>query len=252
MSNKLRRPLAIISLFGITHLHRQNPYIIAWWSAAFPGFGHYLLNQYIRATLLTLSELIINTSSHINEAIVYTLCGKFEMVKTVLKPQWLFGYLAVFFYAIWDGYRSTVTQNKLCYLAELENAQIPAVEIYPLEIQYLEKKNPFTAALYSLFFPGLGQLYNHRFMLAFYAMFWWWFYLATSNAHESLLNLMLGNIQESISILDPHWLLFMPSVTGGSVYHAFITAQDHNRLFRLGQRQFLENRYRNSEVRIFT
>lgn len=252
MNNHSRRPLATISVFGVSHFHRQNPYMVAWWSAAFPGFGHYLLNQYLRATLLTLSELITNTLSHINEAMVYTLCGKFEMAKYIIKPQWLFGYLIIYFYAIWDSYRSTIAQNKMCHLAELENERLRSINLHPLEIQYIEQKNPFTATLYSFFFPGLGQLYNHRFALAFYAMFWWWFYLTLSRSHESLLNLLLGNIQESISMLHPHWLLFMPSVAGGSMYHAFITAMEHNRLFRLEQRQYLAERYLNSDVRIFT
>ncbi len=67
MDKNNRTTLATLSVYGITHLHRQNPYMVAWWSATFPGFGHYMLNQYIRATLLTLSELIINTLSRVNE-----------------------------------------------------------------------------------------------------------------------------------------------------------------------------------------
>lgn len=251
MKSQNRRPLATISLYGVSLLHRQNPYMVAWWSAAFPGFGHYLLNQYIRATLLTLTELITNTLSHINESMVYTFCGKFEMAKSVLQPKWLFGYVIIYFFAIWDSYRSTLVQNKLCHLAELENERLRPVHLHPLEFQYVEKKNPFTAALYSFFFPGLGQLYNHQYALAFYTMFFWWFFITLSRAHESLLYFLLGNVQQSISILHPHWLLFMPSVLGGSVYYAFIIAMQHNRLFRLEQRQYLTERNRNSDVRIF-
>ena len=251
MNNRSRRPLATISLFGVTYLHRQNPYMVVWWSAAFPGFGHYLLNQYLRATLLTLSEVIVNTLSHVNEAIIYTYCGKFEAARSILQPRWLFGYLIIYFYAIWDSFRATLFQNKMCQLAELENERLQGMIIHPFEIQYLELKNPFTAALYSFFFPGLGQLYNHRFGLAFYAMLWWWFYVTFSHVYESILNLLLGNIKESISLLYPHWLLFMPSVIGGSIYHAFITAVEHNRLYRLEQRQHLKERYADSEVRIF-
>jgi hypothetical protein len=139
----------------------------------------------------------------------------------------------------------------MCQLAELENERFRGIILHPFEIQYLEQKNPLMAAWYSFLFPGLGQLYNHRWGLAFYAIFFWWFYLTLSRAHESLLNLLLGNIQASITMLHPHWLLFMPSVLGGSVYHAFMTAMEHNRLYRLEQRQYFLERYRNSEVRIF-
>ncbi|MCX7749579.1 MAG: hypothetical protein N2645_22190 [Clostridia bacterium] len=246
-----RRPLATISILGVTHLHRQNPFMVAWWSAAFPGFGQYLLNQYLRATLLTISEVIINTLAHVNEAIVYTYCGKFEMAKSVLNPRWALGYFIVYLFAIWNSYRSALIQNKMCHLAELENEPLRITLITPLEIQYIEQKNPKIAALYSFCFPGLGQLYNHRFGLAFYAILWWWVYAALSRAYESLVCLILGKVPESISMLHPHWLLFMPSVLGGAAYHAFITSVEHNRLYRIEQRQFLLERYKNSNIRIF-
>lgn len=251
MNNQQRRPLATISLFGVTHLHRQNPYIIAWWSAAFPGFGQYLLNRYLRGTVLTLFEVITNTLAHINEAIVYSFCGQFQMAKSVLQPRWVYGYFIIYLYLIWDAYRTTIVQNKMCQLAEFENETIPGIILHPQGIQYLEQKNPFIAVVYSFFFPGLGQLYNHRFGLAFWAMLWWWIYLALSHAYESILYLFLGNIEKSITFLHPHWLLFMPSVVGGSMYHAFITAVGHNQLYRLEQRQHLKERYQNTEVRIF-
>jgi hypothetical protein len=251
MSSQSRRPLATISVFGISFLHRQNPAMVAWWSVIFPGFGHYLLNQYIRATLFTLTELITNTLSHVNEAIVYSFCGQFEMAKSVLQTRWLFGYLAIFYYSIWDGYRSAVEQNKMCQLAEYENELLRSNIIHPLEIQYLELKNPYTAAVYSFMLPGLGQVYNHRFGLAFYAMFWWWFYVTFSHVYESIFYFFMGNIPQSISVLHPHWLLFMPSVIGGSIYHAFTTTIEHNRLYKVEQRQHLLKRYQNSEVGIF-
>jgi len=251
MNRQRRRSLATISVFGISNLHRQNPFMVAWWSAAFPGFGQYLLNQYLRATILTLSEVIINTLARVNEAIVYSFSGKFEMAKSVLRPQWAFGYLIIYLYAIWESFRSTLVQNKMCHIAELENEPLQNNIIHPLEIQYVEQKNPFIAAVYSFLFPGLGQLYNFRFALGFYAMFWWWVYLILSRAFESVMSLLFGNIQHSISVIRMHWLLFMPSVMGGSVYHAFITAIEHNQLYRREQRQHLIERYRNSEVCIF-
>ncbi|NPV91018.1 MAG: hypothetical protein HPY50_09625 [Firmicutes bacterium] len=252
MNKKRRRPLATISMFGVSFLHRQNPYMVAWWSAAFPGYGQYLANQYLRATLMTLSEKIINTLAHINEAMVYTFCGEFASAKSVLQPRWVLGYLALYLYAIWDSYRSALVQNKLCHIAELEDERLSPMLLHPLEIQYLEPKSPYTAALYSFFYPGLGQLYNHRFGLGFYAMFFWTLYMTLSRSHESIVMLIIGDIKESIAILHPHWLLFMPSVLGGAVYHAFITAVEHNRLFRIEQRQFFTKRYRGSGIKIFS
>ncbi len=252
MNNQPRRPLATISVFGVSYFHRQNPFMVAWWSAIYPGFGHYMLNQYLRATLLTLSEVITNTVSHVNQAIIYSFCGQFEMAKAVLKHEWLLGYIVIYFYAIWDSYRSTLVQNKLCQLAEFENERLPCTLLHPNEIQYLEQRNPSIAAVYSCLFPCLGQLYNHRWGVAFYGLFWWWLYLYFSHAHASLIILLHGNIAASIAVLNPHWLLFMPSVFGGSVYHAYMTAMVHNRLFRLEQRQYLMEQYQKSEVHIFS
>jgi len=251
MDSLFRRPLANISVFGISSLHRQNPVMIAWWSVIYPGFGQYLLNQYIRATLFTLSEVTTNTLSHVNEGIMYSLCGQFEKAKSVTQTRWLIGYLAIFFFAFWDSIRSTVTQNKMCELAEFENEPLKSNIIHPSEIQYLEIKSPYTAAVYSFFFPGLGQVYNHRFMLGFYAIIWWWIYVTFSHVYESVFNFLWGHIPYSISIIHPHWFLFMPSVMGGSIYHAFITAVEHNRLYKVEQRQHFIKRYQNSEVCLF-
>lgn len=251
MDNPIRKPLSKISMFGITHLKQHNPYMVAWWSAVFPGFGHYLLNQYIRATLLTLSEVISNTLAHINEAMVYSFCGQFELAKSVIEPRWAFGYLAIYLVAIGDCFRSAIYQNKLHHLSVLEEEQMPSLKISTSEIQYLEKKSPIIGSVYSFFFPGLGQMYNHRFGLAFYAIFWWWIYLTLSRMHESFLMLLHGNLYHSISILHPHWLLFMPSVMGGSIYHAYRTTVEHNHLFRTQQRQQLKNRYKNPKLQIF-
>ena len=179
--------------------------MIAWWSVAFPGFGHYMLNQYFRATILTLVEVIINTLAHVNEAIVYTYCGQFELAKSILKPNWALGYIIIYFYTIWDSYRSPLIQNKMCHLAEFENQRLDNIIFTSSELQYLELKSPVTAAIYSFFFPTLGQLYNHRFLLGFYGILWWWIYLTLSHAHESLHMIILGNIEGSISVLHHQW-----------------------------------------------
>ena len=252
INSHARHRLATISVFGITHLQRQHPLMVAWWSAAFPGFGHFLLNHYLRATFLTLFEVMSNTMSHLNEAMVFTFCGKFDLARSVLQPRWVIAYIIVYLFAIWDSYRIALLQNKLCHLAELENERLPSTQLFALEVQYMEQKSPLVAAMYSLFFPGLGQFYNHRFGLAFYAIIWWWIYLTLSRAHEALFYLIIGRLHESNAILHPHWLLFMPSVIGGAVYHSYVTAIEHNRLFRLEQRQHLAERYRHSKVRIFS
>jgi TM2 domain-containing membrane protein YozV len=246
-----RRPRSTLSIFGVSYLYKRNPYVVAWWSAAFPGFGHIMLNQYVRGVLLTLSEVIINTLANINSGMVYSFCGNFDMARSLIHPRWAIGYLLIYLFSIWDSYRSTLTQNKLCHLAEHENVRMTGFLLHPLGIQYVEQKKPYAAAICSFVFPGLGQLYNHRFALAFYAIFWWWFYISFSHVHESLVELLHGHLQQSNTILQPHWLMFMPSVLGGATYHAYATAVEHNQLFLVEQRQHLTDYYKNSNVQVF-
>ncbi|WP_239624861.1 hypothetical protein [Paenibacillus sp. H1-7] len=246
-----RRQMLLHSQDGLTYLRWQNPWIIVWWSASFPGFGHFLLHQYIRGFLLSLWEVIINRLTHINEAIVYSFSGRVEMAKEVIEPLWLFAYMLVYMYAIWDSYIKSIEANKLHHLAMMENSRLVPYQILSLNITYLSIKRPWAAMLCSFMFPGLGQLYNNRIALGFYGLFWWFVYMTFSRSHAVLLSLIQGNAQGNWNVLDPQWLLFMPSVIGGAMYDAFMTARDNNGLFRLEQKQFLGERYPHYKLYLF-
>ena len=240
-------PKAKYSTAGITYITYHNPYMIAWWSAVFPGFGHYILNQYLRATLLTIVEVTINTGAHINEAMVYSFCGEIELAKSTVNIDWMLGYLIIYLITIGDSYRSAVQLNTLATLAQ---PTIPNFKLLPLEVSYLLPKKPLLSAIYSFLFPGFGQLYNQRIFLAFYATFWWWVYLLLSHAHRAIVLLIVGEFDTSLAVLRPHWLLFMPSVLGGSIYFAYVTCCVHNNLIRESQQARLLNRYSGSRLRL--
>lgn len=36
-----------ISVFGINSVYPRTPWVVAWWSAAFPGFGHMFIGKYL-------------------------------------------------------------------------------------------------------------------------------------------------------------------------------------------------------------
>ncbi|MBB6669634.1 hypothetical protein [Cohnella nanjingensis] len=251
MKNRSRHDISKLSVLGNSYLVAHQPYMVAWWSAAFPGFGHYLLNQYMRGLLLALLEVIVNSMAHLNEAMVYSFCGRFDKAASVLQPDWSMGYIVIYFFAMWDSYRSAITQTKMAQLAEAAQPPVRRVLITPMEVQYVERKNPAAGVFYSFFFPGLGQLYNHRFGLAFYSIFWWWIYSLLSHFYRAVLALMLGHVPQSTAMLDPQWLLFMPSVVGGSMYHAYVTTLEQNELFRKEQRQYFKARYGASEIDIW-
>ncbi len=244
---RAHRPFGSVGPAGITYLHPHNPNVVAWWSAAFPGFGHLLLHRYVIGVLLTLSEVIINTLGHVNEAMVYSFCGQFELAKQIVDPEYMYGYMAVYFWSICDSRRNA---NEMCRLSEASAIERKgAVRTYRLSmwgIDYLARRRPALGAFCSAIFPGLGQLYTGRLFIAFYAIFWWWIYAVNSNVFLVLLELFHGRVAGASAMLDPHWLLFMPSVMGGAVYHGYYAARENNRFFRVEQRRYLEAEYQPS------
>jgi hypothetical protein len=246
-----RRPFGSVGPAGITFLQPHNPNVVAWWSAAFPGFGHLLIHRYVPGVLLTMSEVIINTLGHVNEAMVYSFCGQFELAKQIVNPEYMYGYMAMYFWSICDSRRSA---NEMCRLSEVAAiGRTGAGRSYRLSmwgIDYLARRRPALGALCSGIFPGLGQLYSGRLFLAFYAIFWWWIYAVNSNVYLVVLELFHGRVAGTTAMLAPHWLLFMPSVMGGAIYHGHYAARENNRFFRAEQRRYLEAHYQSPTFRL--
>ncbi|SEO96474.1 hypothetical protein [Paenibacillus sp. OV219] len=251
LSGPPRRQQALLSIDGLTFLRWQDPRIILWWSISFPGFGHFLLHRFVRGFIFSTWEVGMNSAAHINEAIAYSFSGRFELAISVLEKKWVIAYAIVYLFAIWDSYVKSVDANKQYHLAKLEGVQFQSNVMKPWCITSIGQKRPVAAMVCSMFFPGLGQLYNNRISLGFYGVFWWFIYLTLSHSHEALLLLLLGRLSEANAIIDPQWLLFMPSVLGGAMYDAYMTARDHNRLFRLEQKTYLEKRYPQFPLRLF-
>lgn len=115
LKKKARRKIASISIWGTTYIHLRNPYIIALWSVTFPGFGHLLVHKYIRGYLLVVWEIFINQISNLNFAMYYSLIGDMDSAKDVLNVNYVYMYIPLYLYAIWDSYRSCVELNNLMY-----------------------------------------------------------------------------------------------------------------------------------------
>ncbi|MDI7741942.1 hypothetical protein QMK38_07995 [Lysinibacillus fusiformis] len=249
-NNTARRYKAHVSTVGTTQLHLRNPYIIAWWSAAFPGFGHLLLSKYLRGYALFIWEILVNNMAHINHAIVYSFTGNMGMAKEVLEPKWMLLYLPVYIFGIWDSYRTSVDMNKVFILAERENADFNSYTIGALEINYLDKRRPIMAVLWSFFTPGLGQLYIHRVITAIFTMLFMIVFIYFSNVLVAVHYLFLGEIEQATRVLDPQWFLFMPSHIGFSVYDAYVNTVENNKLFESEQRKFLQKNYQQYRINL--
>ena len=248
--NTARRYKAYVSVLGTTQIHLRNPYVIAWWSTAFPGFGHLLLSKYLRGFLLLAWEVVINLNAHVNQSMIYSFQGNIVKAKEVLDTRWLLIYIPVYIFAIWDSYRTTVDLNNAYILCEREDHEINSFSIGVLEINYLDKRSPFLAALWSLFMPGLGQLYIHRIVTAFVLIILSVVFLYFSHLLEGVSLLFLGDIQKATDVLIPQWFLMFPSLYGFAIFDAYMNTIENNKLFDKEQRRFLKNHYQAKTFRI--
>ena len=248
--NTARRYKAHVSILGTTQLHLRNPYIVAWWSAAFPGFGHLLLSKYLRGYALFIWEVIVNLHSHVNLAMMYSFQGKIDLAKEVLNTRWLLMYIPVYLFAIWDSYRTTVDMNNVYLLAEREDHRFNTFTLGALEINYLDKRNPVLAVMWSLFIPGLGQLYIHRILTALFLIIWLVAFFYYSHVLEAVSLLFLGEVQKATSVLKPKWLLMLPSLYGFAAYDAYMNTVENNKLYEKEQRKYLQENYQAADFQI--
>ncbi len=181
---------------------------------------------------------------------MYSFTGNIEMAKEILEPRWLLLYLPVYLFAIWDSYRTTVDMNKVFILAERENANYNSYSIGGLEINFLDKRRPVMAIIWSFFTPGLGQLYIHRVITAIFIMAFMIIFVYFSNVLIAVHYLFLGEIKQATEVLNPQWFLFIPSHIGFAVYDAYINTVENNKLFESEQRKFLQKNYQQYRIKI--
>lgn len=248
--NTAKRYIAHVSSLGTTQIHLRNPYIIAWWSAAFPGFGHLLLSKYIRGFVLVIWEVLVNLLAHVNMGIIYTFQGNFDAAANVLDTRWLLLYTPVYFFGIWDSYRTTIDMNKFYIVAEHEEHRFNTVVIGSLEINYLDKRNPVMAIVASMFVPGLGQLYVHRIVTATFVIIWAVLFFYYSHILEAMVFFFQGDIQQATSVLNAEWFLFLPSLYGFAMYDAYTNTVENNKLFERVQRRYLQDNYQNTKFHV--
>ncbi|MDF2572757.1 MAG: hypothetical protein K0R55_4361 [Sporomusa sp.] len=242
-SRKQRRPLGAMNSISTNFLHLRNPYVIAWWSAAFPGFAHLSLGSYIAGFLLFTWEMTVNFNASLNLAILYSFTGRFEMAKEIVNNRWLLLYAPVFIYCIWNGYQLTVDLNKLTILAQRNESKIDPERISFYEINALDRRIPWVSVAWTFLTPGLGHLYTHRTPTAFFLLIWWIVVCYFSHILQSIQFTALGLFDEAKAILNPQWLIYMPSIFGFALYDVYVNTVEYNRLFEQEQAKMLEQEY---------
>ncbi|WP_309122578.1 hypothetical protein [Paenibacillus sp.] len=234
-----RRYIANVNLMGTTQLHLRNPYTIACWSLAFPGFGHLLLNKYLRGFALVLWELFINQKIHLNLAMVHSFNGNFQAAKEVLEPKYMAMYIPVYLFAVWDSYRSTIDVNKQFIIARGENKPLSTFSISPLGLNYLDKRKPWISAAWAVTIPSLGQLYQHQILSAAFFLTATIVLMENSNLLLAIHYLILGDLEHSNAVLNAQWLMYLPSFYFYSIYESYTSAVENNKLFDREMRTYL-------------
>lgn len=238
-----RRYTAYVSTLGTSQLHLRSPWVVAFWSMMFPGLGHILLGKRLRGYILFVWEVFINLQGHINMAIFYSFLGDFEPAKQVLDTRWTLIYIPVYFFAIWDSYRTAVDLNNQYVLAAREAEAIKPFKLDAIEINYLDKKCPMTSALWSMVMPGLGQLTINRLITAFFMLIWSIVIVYQSNLLPAVHETFVGNFAYGKSLLNVQWFLNIPSVYFYTAYDAYVNTVEGNKLFDREQASYFSRRY---------
>lgn len=242
----VRYPKARVGPLGYIGVHLRNPWIPAWWSTAFPGFGHLLLGYYTKGFLLIIWETIINSLAKINSLLYYSFTGQFELAKAVVDQRFMLLYCGLYVYAIWDSYRSTVELNKYTVLADREDEPFPTAAVALYNIFLLEKKKPLIGILWSALSPGLGHFYAHSLITGFFITILFIGMAWTSNLMLIVQHSFWGNFEQVKAIADPQRLLFLPSMYGFAMYSAYVDIVEHNKFFDAQQARYLKANFQQS------
>ncbi|MTV48308.1 hypothetical protein GJ688_04830 [Heliobacillus mobilis] len=234
-----------ISALGVNSVYPRTPWVAAWWSTAFPGFGHMFLGKYLHGFALIIWELVVNSQARLNIAIALSFLGRFEEAKAQINQEWFLLYVAVYVYSIWDSYRCAVEIKKSHVLSEIEDAPIAPSDVSFFDVVILDKKNPWMGFVWSAFTPGLGQLYAGSTVVGTFVLVWWIFVCYKASAVRAWLYSFLGDFSRAAAIVDWQWFLFLPSMYVFAIYQAYTAVNENNILFDIEQTRYLRVRAAN-------
>lgn len=243
--NNIRYKKGVFPPTNTNMVQLRNPNIVMWWSAAIPGYGHVMLCKYIKGFLLIVWEFVVNINARLNTAIMYTFLGKFEEAVQVLNTQWILLYVAVYLYSMWDSRRVAIDLNKYSVLADMSwaSSEVNPITFSALENNYLDKRKPWLAIFWSLITPGLGHLYVNRLPSGFYILIWFVVALYFSRALPSIHYTFVGDFQQAVDVINPQWVIFLPSMYCFAPYDAYLQCDSFNKLMAKQQSAFLMNNY---------
>jgi hypothetical protein len=237
----------VIGAWATVQLDIRNPYTACFWSIAYAGLGHILLDQYIVGFILLLSEIFLNLASNLNLAIFYTLTARFEMARQVLNFRVFPVYVVVYCFAIFDSFREAVLINKTYILASREGAQVNCFAMNTLTFSHLNSVSPLLSATWSAFLPGSGYFIVQKMNRAVMVMALWIANVYLSGFCLAVVHTVSGNHELAKASLDIHWFLNLPSIWFFSVYDGYSSAVQNNKLYRLELSNYLKKEYQSGD-----
>ena len=133
--------------------------------------------------------------------------------------------------------------NQLTILADRGGRTVPQESMSFMEINVLDKRSPWVAVAWTLLLPGLGHIYTHRIPTGFFLLVWWIAIAYYSFLLPATQFTALGDFGQAKNILDPEWIMFLPSIYGFAAYDAYVNAIEYNRLFEKEQAAYLKKKY---------
>jgi TM2 domain-containing membrane protein YozV len=242
-----RRQRAFLSQFTTSQLHLKNPWVVAFFSFSYPGFGHLLQHRYVAGFILIIWETFINGVANVNLGIFYSLLGDFDKAKDVLNERWLILYVSIYMFGIWDGYRTTVDLNKQYLLADREDAPVLPIKMGSWDMNYLDKRKPWVALVWSALFPGLGQLYLHNVISGFFIFVYTVGICYYGHILYAIHLTMLGHFVQAKEVLNMQWALYFPSIYLFIIYDAYVSAIENNKLFEKEVSKYLRQNYQDHQ-----
>jgi len=165
------------------------------------------------------------------------------MAKDVLDINWILFYIPTYIFSEIDAYRTTIDLNHQYILAAREDAEVKMFNVGSIEINYLDKRTPWNAAVWSAMMPGLGQVLIHRIPAASFIIIGFIAVGEQSKLLPALHFSLLGQFESAKAILNPQWFLNIPSIYLFSIYDAYENTVSNNKLFDWKQTKFLKKNY---------
>ncbi|WP_147531625.1 hypothetical protein [Bacillus marasmi] len=240
-----------MGIWGVNHLYRNNPLVAAWWSAALPGFGHMSMGMYLKGAIFLTGEILMNFFGKINLALFYTFNLQWDKVHEVINYDYALVYASIWVYSIWDSYRLAVEVNKLEWLESKQNVRhFEHDVIRSIDMNFLDKRNPWVGLAWSCAFTGLGHVYCHKLLFGFILTSWAFIISLNTHLPTIIIYTFIGQVENIPQLVNYQWLLFFPSVYLFGVYHGYNSVIVHNQVFKEEQAYFLRVNFGSNKLDI--